>query len=216
MRIFLLAMLLLLGGCSSKTPPNMWQYKTHNSYKSFEKYYLEYKLDLAAISLKRAREYASQSADLSTLAQIELSVCALKVALLEPYSCQRYEKLESLIDSDALTAYDHFLKNTLSEDELSDLPEQYKDFAQARLHNDKEQMLKEVPKITPLTSKMITASLIQEELPPKLREAILQEISFHGYTYGTITWLTFEIEHTEGEAKKRELQQKLEVIYSFR
>ena len=82
MKVILLSimLLLLIGGCSSERPPNMWQYKAHNSYQSFERYYLEYKIDLAAIELNRAREYASQSADLSTLAQIELSVCALKVA----------------------------------------------------------------------------------------------------------------------------------------
>ena len=193
----------------------MWQYKTHNSYKSFEKYFLEYKLDLAAIELTRAREYASQSADLSTLAQIELSACALKVALLEPYTCQRFDALEDLIDSENLTAYKHFLQNTLSKKELNDLPEQYKDFAQSRLENDTKQIQTEVSKITPLTSKMIAASLIQDELSVALRKEILDEISFHGYTYGAITWLTFEINKTEDVAQKKQLQEKLKIIYSF-
>ena len=194
----------------------MWQYKTHSSYKSFENYFLEYKLDLAAVELKRAREYASQSADLNTLAQIELSVCALKVALLEPYTCPRYDKLESLIDSDSLSAYKHFLQNTLNENELSVLPKQYRAFAQARVANDREEMLKVISKITPLTSKMISASLIKEKLSLELQEEILQEISFHGYTYAAISWLTFEIEHTNDVKKKRRLQQKLEIIYSLR
>lgn len=216
MRLILLTLLLILSGCSSKTPPNMWQYKTHNSYQSFEKYYLEYKLDLAAMSLKRAREYASQSADLNTLAQIELSACALKVALLEPYSCPRYDDIENLTDSETLSAYKDFLQNRLSEEELNNLPKQYRAFAKARVHNDKTQMLQEIPKITPLTSKMIAASLIQDDLPEALREEILDEISFHGYTYATITWLTYEIEQTEDASKKRKLQQKLEIIYSLR
>ncbi len=193
----------------------MWQYKTHNSYKSFEKYFLEYKLDLAAIELTRAREYASQSADLSTLAQVELSACALRMALLEPYTCPRFDTLESLANSDTLTIYKHFLQNTLSEKELSLLPKQYRAFAQARLADDRAQMQTEVSKITPVTSKMIAASLIQDELTLQTRKEILNEISFHGYTYGTIAWLTFEIEHTKDEAHKRQLQQKLEIIYSF-
>jgi len=194
----------------------MWQYKAHNSYQSFERYYLEYKIDLAAIELDRAREYASQSADLSTLAQIELSVCALKVALLEPYSCPRFDHLEALVNVPALSAYNDFLQNTLSENEIDDLPEQYRDFAQARLKGKKREMLKEIESIEPLTSKMITASLIQEQLPPALRQEILQEISFHGYTYAAISWLTFEIDHTDDENKKKQLQQKLKIIYSFR
>ena len=193
----------------------MWQYKTHNSYKSFEKYFLEYKLDLAAIELARAREYASQSADLSTLAQIELSACALKVALLEPYTCQRFDALEALANSDKLTAYKHFLQNTLSKKELDNLPGQYKDFAQSRLENDTKQMQAEVSKITPLTSKMIAASLIQDTLSLELRKEILNEISFHGYTYGAITWLTFEIAQTKNEAQKKKLQEKLKIIYSL-
>ena len=216
MRLILLTLLLILSGCSSKTPPNMWQYKTHNSYQSFENYYLEYKLDLAAISLKRAREYASQSADLNTLAQIEISACALKVALLEPYSCQRYDNLENLADSKTLSAYNDFLQNKLSEEEVGNLPKQYRVFAKARLHNDKTQMFQEIPKITPLTSKMIAASLVQDDLPEALRREILDEISFHGYTYATITWLTFEIEHTNDVSKKKKLQKKLALIYSLR
>ena len=217
MRLILMTitLLLLLVGCSSERPPNMWQYKAHNSYQSFERYYLEYKLDLAAIELDRAREYASQSADLSTLAQIELSVCALKVALLEPYTCPRFEHLERLVDAPALSAYNDFLQNTLSEKELDELPEHYRGFAQARLEDNRKQMLEEIANIEPLTSKMITASLIQEDLPPKLRQKILQEISFHGYTYAAIVWLTFEIDHTEDEHRKKKLQQKLKVIYSF-
>ena len=194
----------------------MWQYKTHNSYKSFEKYFLKYKLDLAAIELKRAREYASQSADLSTLAQIELSACALKVALLEPYTCERFDTLEVLANSEKLSAYKHFLQNRLSEEEVSDLPKQYRAFAQARLDEANGQMQVEVSKIAPLTSKMISASLMQDRLTLKTREEILNEISFHGYTYGTIAWLTFEIEHTEDAAQRRQLMQKLEIIYSYR
>jgi len=193
----------------------MWQYKTHNSYKSFEKYFLEYKLDLAALELIRAREYASQSADLSTLAQIELSACALKVALLEPYICERFDTLEDLANSEKLSAYKHFLQNKLSEEEVSDLPNQYRAFAQARLNEDSVQMQTEVSKITPLTSKMISASLMQDRLTLETRKEILNEISFHGYTYGTIAWLTFEIEHTKDAVQKRKLQQKLKVIYSY-
>ena len=194
----------------------MWQYKTNNSYKSFEKYFLEYKLDLAAIELKRAREYASQSADLTTLAQIELSSCALKVALLETYTCKRFDSLETLVNSKKLTAYKHFLQNTFNEEELSYLPDQYKEFAQSRLALDTKQMQAEISKITPLTSKMIAASLIQDTLSSELRKEILDEISFHGYTYGAIAWLTFEIERTKDEAKKKQLQEKLKIIYSLR
>ena len=216
MKLIVLVMILLISGCSSKKPANMWQYKTHNSYQSFENYYLEYRLDLATISLKRAREYASQSADLSSLAQIELSVCALKVAMLEPYTCPRYDNLESLVDSERLTAYKNFLQNSLREEEIDHLPQQYRAFVRARRSGNKREMLKEISKITPLTSKMIAASLIQNELSVELRQEILQEISYHGYTYGAITWLSFEIAHTEDESKKRALQQKLEIIYSFR
>ena len=194
----------------------MWQYKTHNSYKSFENYFLAYKLDLAALELTRAREYASQSADFTTLAQVELSSCALKVALLETYTCKRFDTVEALANSNKLTAYKHFLQNTLNEKELSYLPDQYKDFAQSRLEHNTKQMQKEVAQITPLTSKMIAASLIKDELSPSLRKEILDEISFHGYTYGTIAWLTFEIKHTEDKTEKRKLQEKLKIIYSLR
>ena len=194
----------------------MWQYKTHNSYKSFEKYFLEYKLDLAALELTRAREYASQGADMSTLAQIELSACALKVALLEPYTCERFDTLEKLASSDVLTAYKHFLQNSLSAKELNVLPKQYRAFAQARLDGDKEKMQTEMLKITPLTSMMISASLMQNMLTLETRKSILNEISFYGYTYGTIAWLTFEMKHTEDAVEKRQLKQKLEIIYSYR
>lgn len=216
MKNILSALVLLFMGCSSETPPNMWQYKTHNSYQSFETYFLEYKLDLAAVSLKRAREYASQSADLTTLAQIELSVCALKVALLEPFSCPRFDTLEPLVNSDRLSAYKHFLDNSLTQDEISLLPDQYKDFAQSRHNQSTQQMLEEISQITPLTSKMIAASLVKEELSPSIRKKILDDISYHGYTYAAITWLTFEIEHTDDSTKKRALLQKLKIIYSLR
>ena len=85
MKTTLLIVILFLSACSTKTPPNLWQYQANFAYKNFERYYLEDKLDLASIELSRARKSAKQSANLTTLAHIELSHCALHVALREKF-----------------------------------------------------------------------------------------------------------------------------------
>lgn len=212
MKIALFVIVLIFLGCSIKTPPNQWQFQSSNAYKNFESYYLEYKLELAAVELDRARSHAKQSADLTTLARIELASCALHVALLEPFTCKNYEALKPLISSDELESYAHFLVGDYTTDEVKKLPKQYQDFAYAKLSGDTESINKAVLSIKPFTSEMIAGSLSQDLLSHESIAKIVDKASYHGYRYAVIVWLRLQIEKSSDPEQQSYLRQKLKVL----
>jgi len=212
MRYLFVISLLLFFGCSTKSPQNKWQYQSYNSYKSFEKYFLEYKLDLAAIELDRARESAKVSANLDTLARIELSKCALQVALLQEFTCKDYDSLKSLIKDNELSSYYNFLSVKFDKNDLNNLPKQYHSFAEAFLSKDLKSMKKSLKTVEPFTSQMIAASLIKEELDESTISMIVDKASFRGYRYAVIVWLNFQIDQSDDPQERELLKEKLKII----
>ncbi len=212
MKIFFFISLFIFTACSTKTPINNWQYQSVANYKSFERYYLEGKLELASVELDNARSYASQSADFIPLARIELSYCALRVAMLETYSCPKYEALKPFIHLKSLEAYSSFLSGTLKTENIKNLPSQYQEFASAQLQNTPQKMMQSLQKIKPLTSQMIAASLSKKYLNETIIESIIQSASFHGYKYALIQWLEFQLQQTNDTKAQKLILQKIKII----
>jgi hypothetical protein len=192
MRYFIIFIIFIFAGCSTKAPINRWQYQSVSSYKSFESYYLQNYLDLASSELQNARSYASQSSDLTTLARIELSYCALRVAMLETFSCPKYDELKGIINSKELNAYESFLSKKLKKDEIKYLPKQYRELAHIQIKTNKQNINQNIASIKPLTSKMIAASLERENIDINIIDTIIKDASFHGYKYALIQWLEFK------------------------
>jgi hypothetical protein len=212
MRNLLIAALFIFAGCSTKVVDNKWQYQSYNSYTSFEKYLMQYKLELAAIELDRARSNAKQSANLDTLARVELSSCALHVALLEEFTCKNFVELKPLIDDKQLDAYYNFLSLEFNKDDISELPDQYREFAKAYLKSDTKAMNRAILSLKPLTSKMIAASLIKEKISQDVVRSIVDEASFKGYRYAVINWLNVEIDMCSDKDTRDILVKKLKII----
>ncbi len=212
MRCFLISVIFIFFGCSTKTPVNNWQYQSVNTYKSFEKYYLQNHLNLASVELQNARTYASQSSDLNTLARIELSYCALRVAMLENFSCPRYEKLKALINSNELEAYEAFLSKTITKKQISSLPQKYKNIALAQLKDDKSDINEQIKNISPITSKMIAASLNLKYIDINIIDSIIDESSYNGYKNAVIAWLNLKLQHTTDKKKRDIIIRKLKIL----
>ena len=207
-----IATVLFISGCSTQSPPNRWQYQSTNSYKNFERYYLEHKTTLAAMEFDRARTYATQSADLRSLARIELSRCALKFALLEPFECREFENVSGLIEDEELSAYYAFLKGDISSQALPSLPLQYRKITAALAGNDRAELNRRVLEIEPLTSRMIAAAKVKGALEEATIEKIVHDLSHHGYKHGVIVWLDFWITRTQNDEKRRLLQHKRDIL----
>lgn len=213
MKIVVFSMLILfLSACSIKTPPNQWQYQSNSAYKNFERYYLENRIDMATVEFDRARSYATQSANLDTLARLELSRCALKSALLEPFSCQEYADLIPVTHDPELQAYYSLLSGTMTNESLSSLPQQYQQLASMQMQNNHESINKEINKITPLTSRMIAAALVVKSLDEATIEAIIADASYVGYKQAVVAWMNLLLERTNDEQKRKILREKLNVL----
>ena len=204
--------LFIFGACSFTTPKNDWQLKSVNAYESYQSYFLKNEQNLADADLKRALKYAKQSADLDTLARIELSRCALHVSVLENRECGEYLELEPVASSAKLHSYYLFLQNKDTKSDSKELPSRYKAFARYKEDGDYENAQKELLKMEDTVSKMISASLIKDSLHRSTIKSIIDEASFSGYKKAVINWMRFYLEKTTDVKERDLIEKKLKII----
>ena len=208
--------LILLGGCTVKSPDNAWRHYAAASAEQAERYFLEGKPLLAKSAFRRAETHASQSADLGALARIQLQQCALNRAVLLGDDCEEYAKLAPLMHDDTLSSYHALLNGSLKEENIADLPRRYRDFARALAGRNSEKIRKAVTETKPATSMMVAASLAQEHLDDATVESVIDRASYFGYKRAVIAWMEY-LAQTTADARKRDLlRQKIEVLTKSR
>lgn len=211
-KLLLFFAILMLAGCSFSTPKNKWQLNSVNAFTSYEEYFLKGKESIANVELKRAKNYAKQSADLMTLARIELSSCALHVSVLQSAECKEYESLKPLVPSKELEAYNQFLAGALSELMVDELPSRYQNFARYVAQKEYGKAQNALDSMDNIVSKMLAASLIKKHLYPSTVKNIINESSFYGYKKAVIAWTKFYINMNIENNEKKKMLKILEVI----
>jgi len=214
MTIFLSLFILVFLGCSFKSPPNEWQYKSVNAFDAYIKDFLSAKDRLATNDLNRAIKHAKQSADLKTLAKIYLGECALNISIGIDDKCNKYQSIANLVDDKKLDAYFNFIRLNLDKLDVDALHENYKDFALYLLKNDKTKAKKTLLFIKKPTSKLLAAALIKDDLDNYTREEVLKNASFLGYKKSVLFWLNEIKRHTYNKEQLRKITKKIEIINS--
>ena len=207
-----LSVAFLFLGCSSTPVKNEWQVQSVNAYESSKLYFLKDENTLASTDLKRAKKYARQSADLSTLAKIELSQCALHVSVLQDDNCSAYKELEPLAKDSLSHSYYLFLQNKYTQKDINNLPARYKNFAAYKLAGDYEQAQRELLSTKEIISKSIMASLIKEKLDANTVKVLIDELSFYGYKKAVLAWLEFYQTKLNNTDEIEDVKKRLQVL----
>ena len=210
--LLLLLFLLFSGGCSFKSPPNAWQYKSTQSFESYKQNFLKGNDFLAAHDLKKAIKEAKSSSDLSQLASVYLGKCALNKAVGLTDNCKEFQKLQTLVPSKKVLHYYLFLQKDFTRLDPALLPSRYENFAKALKNKDIEQANETLQKMKDPTSMMLALSLLGKNTTKKSIETALQKASFYGYKKGVLHLLR-EIEKREEDPnKKAVLKKKIEIL----
>lgn len=206
--------LFLFQACSSPQPDNNWQYQATSFSNAYTKHYLEGNTLRAKVDISRARELSSRSAQLHTLINIELNVCALDIGSLQANKCKNAADLLLLEPDPSQKAYLALLNTQLSSTQVKELPPQYQAFASALLKNDIEELNEQTAKVEPVSSRLIASALIKEKLDEKKIQGLIDTLSYHGYKTPLIAWLKFQIQKEKDSQRKAKLKAKLEVLIS--
>ncbi len=204
--------LLFFSACSTSSPKNSWQIQSVNAYESHQKYFLQNEDALARTDLKRALKYAKQSANLTTLATIELSECALHVSNLQEENCAAYLAIEPLVNDVKLHSYFLFLQQKYEQKDIKNLPDKYQSFASLLLQKRYEDATKELLSTEDFLSKMIMASLMKKSLHVSTIASIIEEASFYGYKKNVLSWMEFYSTKTTDVDEKKRIQEKLKIL----
>ena len=212
--IFIFISLLLFQACSSPQPNNRWQYQATSSLHAYTKHYLEGNTLRAKADLAHAREEASKSVQLHTLIDIELSVCATNISVLEADPCDKAFDLLALDPDPTQKAYLDLLSNQLSSSQVKDLPQQYQDFATFLLANNIDEINDKIQYIEPISSRVLASALIKDQLTNKNIQELTDTLSYYGYKTALLAWLKFQIQKEDDLEKKEKLMAKLKVLIS--
>ena len=212
MRFALSLLLLLFVGCSFKSEPNLWEYKSAQSFESYKQNFLKGNDLLAKHDLEQAIKHAKSSADLSQLASVYLGKCALNKAVGREDECKEFQDIQDLISCQKLQNYYRFLQKDLKHLDSSYLPSRYRDFADALKENNMQKTNKALQKMDDPVSMMLALSLLGKNATRQSIEAALQKASFYGYKKGVLHLLK-ELEKREDDPEKKSvLKKKIEIL----
>ena len=206
--------LFLLSACSFKSPPNEWQYKSVNAYDSYQKNFLSSNNSLAKNDISRAIKHAKMSADLTQLARIYLSECALNISVGIEDKCENYVNIQELVNNDGLDAYYSFITLSLKKQQIKLLPKTYQNFILHLQTMEYDKANKDILSMDKITSQLLSASLLKENITKKTRDTIIERASFNGYKTVVLFWLKQKINSTSNENKKKRLIKKISIMES--
>ena len=211
-RSLFLALFLLFAGCSFKSEPNLWEYKSAQAFESYKQNFLRGNDLLAKHDLAQAIKHAKSSADLSQLASVYLGKCALNKAVGIADACTEFQKVQELVSCPKLQNYYRFLQKDLTRLNTHYLPSRYKNFADALKENDMQKANDTLQKMGHPASMMLALSLLGDNAAKESIEAALKQASFYGYKKGVLHLLQ-ELEKREDDPKKKSvLKKKIEIL----
>ena len=214
MKYILLLSLILLSGCSLKTAPNQWQYKSANAFSSYTKNFLSDNQILAENDLNRAIEHAKKSADLTQLATIYLGECALNISVGIDDTCDKYKNIQELMHNKELDAYHSLLNKSLAKSDIQHLPQQYQEFALALLDKNFSKADKHILSITKETSRLLCASLIKNSLEKNTKKSIIETASYNGYKKAVLFWLKETLKDASSPHEMENIEKKISILES--
>ena len=212
LKVLSLFFLTLISACSFQQPQNAWQYKAVTAFEKYQDYYLENRVILADSERKKAISFAKQSAHLNTLARVHLGDCAIQFAALNPSDCAAYQKVAPLIDDPELKAYFHLLSGQLSQADIAQLPENYREFAKALLQKSNNQLAEEILRIPELTSRLIAASIAKPSLNLNTIRILIDQTALRGYQLASIRWMTYLAQITPDPQESQQLKDKIAIM----
>ena len=179
---------IMLFGCSFKTAPNEWQYKSADAFSSYVKNFMQGEDVLAKNDLKRAVKHAKKSADLTSLARVYLGKCALNISVGIADRCDEYKKISNLVDDEELFKYYTIITKTSTQNP-----------------ND-------ILDPNRVTSVLLNGALKKDSLTNAERAHMLDISSFNGYKKAVLFWLKESKRDSNKKAQKDFFQHKIEVL----
>jgi len=211
-KIFFALLTIFITACSFKTVPNQWQIKSTTAFNSYSQNFLKANDILANNDLKRAIRHAKQSADLTQLGKIYLGKCALNISAGIKDECSEFNNISSLIHDKTLDAYLSFITLTIKQEQIEQLPKRYKVFANLLIEKNFQKANKELFKIKEVSSSLLCASLIKENLESTSRKKILKLSSFYGYKKIVLFWLHESKKYAKDKKEREKIEAKISVL----
>ena len=212
--IFYTIVMIAFSACSFKTPENEWKIKSVNAFDSYTQNFLKSNDTLAKNDLKRAIKHAKNSANLDTLGGIYLSECALNISVGIDDNCSKFTNIQDLIYNKNYNSYKDFILGDFEKKQIASLPKNYQEFAKDLIENNYEKANQDVQNIKKIKSKLIAASILNENIDKKTINNVIKNASYFGYKKAIIYWLSKLKEYEVNDLRKKQITKQLLILQS--
>ncbi len=206
--------MMIISGCSLKTPTNEWQYKSSTAFSIYTQDFLTGDETLAKNDLTRAVKHAKKSADLTQLAKIYLGECALNIAVGINDDCKNYANISDLVNDDLLNAYYDFIHLSIKKEQIKYLPKDYHSFVYHLVEKDFKSANEDIFNMPKATSSFLCASLMKENIVPSSREKIISLASYNGYKKVVLFWLNESIKNNHNQEDIQKIRKRIYILQS--
>lgn len=187
MRALLLACTFVLAGCAGGPPAPDWQASAHAALAAHSAAWLGGRERVAAQELETARREVARTGDAAQMARVELTVCALRFASLEPGDCPAFAPLAADAGA-AANAYAAYLTGRWQGLDAQLLPPAQRGVPGT---TDAPALLRGID--DPLSRLVAAAALLRAgRLPPAGIELAIDTASAQGWRRPLLAWLGFD------------------------
>lgn len=190
MKKLLLAVVLALvvTGCATKEK-YIWKIDGQSYFETYQKYLFKGDYFKAKYYLKFAVKEAKNSSQLKDLATVYLSDCAMQRALFTNVECTQFDALESIVHSDTLTAYKHFIVSKKLN--ATKLPPRYQIAYKAIQARSTSLLLTQLQELQSIYTKAIVAFVAKQHnnISLEIIDYMIDEASQYGYQALMIEWM---------------------------
>lgn len=186
----LLACLIFLGGCSTKSVPD-WTKASHHQLESYKSHYLQGKERLADINFRKAVEEIKSTGDFNLLERAHLTRYAVQVSVLEGFDGRDYRMLEAIEPHPENVHFYLFLKGACDQVNEANLPQQYLSVLRACKKGQQADMNLSIAAIEDPLSRLIAAGLaVQKQLYDEMTlTAAIQTAAGQGWKKALLAYL---------------------------
>ncbi len=177
----------MLAGCAGGPPAPDWQASAHAALAAHSAAWLGGRERVAAQELETARREVARTGDAAQMARVELTVCALRFASLEPGDCPAFAPLAADAGA-AANAYAAYLTGRWQGLDAQLLPPAQRGVPGT---TDAPALLRGID--DPLSRLVAAAALLRAgRLPPAGIELAIDTASAQGWRRPLLAWLGFD------------------------
>lgn len=120
--------------------------------------------------------------------------------------------IKELSNNKELEAYYALITNSMTQDDIKELPKTYQEFALNLLNKEYEKANQNILTMERSTSTLLAGVLLEGNIQTKTIEYLLQTSSHNGYKRSVLFWLNESLKYNQNQNEITQIEKKISIL----